>query len=431
MNSTENVVTSTETDDVVSYPIINVDEFEYCKLKVHYEADPDVIASKRDEAVAALRKVRVPGYRPGKAPDIAIKLKLKKEIDNFVARSMTMQVIDDVVFETDIKPIGFPRFSDIKVKNKTFKCDFELMRRPEFEVGDIKFEIPKPHIELDASQLAEKSLFDLRMRHGDVFPYEEEDFVEMGDQITFSFRALIDGEPFEGSIAEGELYEVGQGRWNGLDENLIGMKAGESRIFDLTFDESSEDLNGKTASVNVTVHMGTKRKPHPLNDEFCSKLGIEDVPSLMKHLQAAANNSIDHQRKDSIRSQVGIKLIENTPFEVPDFLVKEELNNIISNFAQSNLPIEMINKDDKLKEQAQRNVKLSLILDAIREKEPDSVLSNSEAQTQLFKHIQSRGQDPSALFGNKAMAPRLSMMIGVIKDEFTLQWVADQAVLVE
>lgn len=431
---TEHVAFLDDAQDI-EYPIVKVEEPEYCKLKVHYEADPEVVKGKIDEAVATLRKARVPGFRPGKAPDYAIKARLRPQINNYIAREMATHAIDDIVFETDMKPIGLPRFSNISVKNNKFKCDIELNRKPDLELGNFKFEIPKPRIETDAEALAEKSLFNLRLRVGESEPYEEDDVVELGDQITFSFYATVemDGkdEPFEGSVVEGELYSVGSNRWGGFDDKLLGMKADETREFKLTFETGPQELLGKTAHFTVTVHMGTKRKPHPINEEFYKLVGVENIEELMGKLRTISKASIDRNEKETIRSQVAIKLVEGHKFDIPQFMIEDEAKSIAAKHGVDYNSLFSEEEKKTFLEMGEKNVRLTLILDSIRDSEPDSVLNDTEAQNHLAQHLAAQGQDPKALFENKAFQPQMVELIANIKEEFTLQWVADQATLIE
>jgi len=128
--------------DEVKYPVVKIlEEPEYCKLKVHYEADPEVVIGKIDEAVAECRKLQVPGFRKGKAPDSAIKMRLRPQINQYVAREMATHAMDDIIFELDVKPIGHPKFSEIKISKNNFSCDVDFMKKPSFELGDLNFEV--------------------------------------------------------------------------------------------------------------------------------------------------------------------------------------------------------------------------------------------------------------------------------------------------
>jgi trigger factor len=348
---------------------------------------------------------------------------------------MATRAIDDFQFETDMKPIGVPKFSNISVKRDKFKCDIELNRKPDLELGNFKFEVPKPKLSLDAEALAEKSLFDMRLRVGDSEPYDDDDVVELGDQITFSFYATIevDGkdEPFEGSVVEGELYNVGSNRWAGFDDQILGMKAEETKEFDLTFDVGPEETLGKTAHFTVTVHMGTKRKPHPINDEFYKLVGVENIEELMNKLRSISKLSVDRSEKEAVRSQVAIKLVEGHEFEIPQFMIEDEAKSIAAKHGVDFRDLESDEDKKTFLDMGEKNVRLTLILDSIRDTEPDSVLNDTEAQNHLAQHLAAQGQNPEALFKNKAFQPQMLELIANIKEEFTLQWVAEQATLIE
>ena len=447
-----------ETQEETVYPVIKVEEPEYCKLKVYYEGDPVVVSEKIDEAIAALRKVKVPGFRQGKAPDQAIKIRLRPQINQFVAREMASLAIDDIIFETNFKIIGTPNFKNVDVKDRKFTCDIELSRKPDVTLGEFKFEIPKPARVLDEEALAEKSLLNLRKRVGETLPYEEDDFVEMGDEVTFSFTATIDvdgqPEPFDGSISEGEMYTIGTDRWGNWDSNLIGMKAGETKEFDFTFTTGPEELVGKSAHFSVDIHMGIKRKPHPINEDFYKIMGVENIEDLMNKLRVIAKSSIERSENESIRKQVAMRLVKSHDFEIPKFLTEDEAVYIAAqagNIYEPNVKptvlvkgrsagattmvgaVKDLSDDDKkqLLEVAEEQVRLSLILDSIRDAEPDSVLSDSEAHNSLANHLTQQGQDPNALFKNPAARPQLLSLLSTIKDEFTLQWVASQSTIIE
>lgn len=415
-----NVISSEE----VKYPVVKVlEEPEYCKLKVHYEADPEVVVSKIDEAVAECRKLQVPGFRKGRAPDSAIKMRLRPQINQYVVREMATHAIDDIIFELNIKPIGQPKFSDIKASKNNFACDVELIKKPDFELSELEFEVPKPSQE-DEDTIVEKSLYNIRCRIGGVEPYEENDVVENGDQVTFSFIATIDGEKFDGSIVDGELYTVGSNRWTGFDQNILGMKAEETKEFEFTFKDGL--LAEKTANFSVTIHMGTKPKPHPIDDEFFQIIGVKSIEELLNNLRSSAKFSIDRNSKMMIRNIISNQLLEKNKFEVPKIIIEQEAQYQAS---RAGLAFTSLSDADREKylEEAERNARLSLILDSVRDSEPDSVLNSMEARNAISGHIQAQGGNPELVLRNPAHA---AMLLSQVKDEFTLQWVADKAKII-
>lgn len=410
----------------VKYPQMQVEEPEFCKLQVHYVADPAVVESKVEEAIQTLRKIKIPGFRQGKAPDHAIKIKLKGQIDNYVANAMASHAIDDIVFENDIKIISRPDFSNVTLHGKTFHCDVSLFKKPSFELSNIKFDLEKPKQTQTEEDLVQKSIENLQKNLGEMQPYEETDSVAVGDQITFSFTSTIDGKPFDSSTMEGEFYQVGQDRWKGFDTYLIGMKADETREFDFVFEEGTGELSGKTAHFSVTIHMGTKVKSAEINDEFFTKLGVKDLEDLNEKLKQVSSATVKRNEVAYLRGQVARKLVDENVFEVPEIMVNREARTIAANSGISDF--ELLSKEelDRLSDQAKTSIRLSLIVDSIRDKEPDSILNDNEARGHLAQHLASQGQDPNKLFRDSKMQYQMATLMQQIKDEFTLQWVLDQ-----
>lgn len=411
----------------VKYPVVNVTEPEYCKLHVQYEADPVTVEDKINESLTYVRKLKVPGFRVGKAPDSALKLRLRPQINQFVAREMANQAIDDIQFETGCKIIGQPSCNDVKVNGNHFSCTIDLMKQPDVDLQTYKFDIPKPALGLDKVALTEHAIRNLRSRLGDVEPYEETDEVEFGDQITFSFTATIDGQPFDGSVVEGEMYMVGQNRWKGFDNYLVGMKADETREFDFIFEDAG-NLNEKTAHFTLTVHMGAKRKLHPLNDELFTQIGVKDLDELTEKLNVISARTVAQKEEEFLRNQVAIKLVEHNPVEIPNYLIEIESKNSLaaqSGINPADITVDLITPE--LLERSKKGIQLSFILDAIREVEPDAILNNSEVQQHLVNHPALQGQDIRELMKNQQFAQQVPMLVHSIKEEFTLQWVVSQS----
>lgn len=409
---------------------IQSNEVEYCKLLVSYTADPNVVKTKRDEFVSSLRKTHVKGFRPGKAPDYAIKAVLGRKLDVYVAEKMKSQAFDDIIFETEIKPIGVPKFEDVKINGNNFSCQMTVFKSPEFELKDYKFEIPKPDINIDIQADVESTLEHLRIQLGDVEPYGDNDFVNTGDQITISFTATVDGEPFEEGSSEGQLYVVGQNLLPGFDDNLLGASAGETRMFTQVIPEGVGDLSGKTAQFVVNVIMGAKKIPCALDDEFAKKLGSENVQALRDQIQRIAEAKASQAQNLKVRQQVAARLVEDHDFKAPGFLVDMEAQYLA---LQNNIDWSTLATEDKeiFTSQAEKSVKLSLILNSVRDKDPETVLTDMEMQGALHKKAALQNKDPKQFLVEAERNGSLLGMTSALRDEYTLQRIVDGVKLVD
>ena len=409
---------------------VQIKEIDYCKLEVLYKADPSVVAEKKEEVVSKFRGIQIPGFRKGKAPDSAIRLSLAKEISVNVAEQMKAQAYDDAVFEIESKPIGYPQFEDVSISGNNFSCKMTILKKPDFELGNFKYQVKNPIIEKDADTEVKESLRDLSIRFGDVEPYGDNDFVETGDQVTISFDASIDGKPFEGSFSEGQLYTVGQNSLKDFDDNLLGMSAGESRKFEIFFPESYPEIGGKTAQFEVTLNMGTKRIPCALDDNLAKQCGEQSFKDLEDKLSQIAQAKVKQSRLIKLRQEIAAKLVQEHDFKVPEFLENLEAQHIS---LQNGIDYSLLDDSEKdvFKKQAEKQVKLSLILDSVREQEPDSVLSDAEANNGIIKRAKMRGLDPKTYFVEAQKNGSLIGLLAGLKDEFTMQWIVDQAIILD
>ena len=402
---------------------VETKELEYCKLEVAYKADEETVKNKYQEAVESLRKIQIPGFRAGRAPDYAIKARCKDKIKSWTGRELITTAYDDIIFQTKMKTIGQPSVTEFSLKDNDFSCTMILHKKPDFDLKDYKgYEIPKPHMDRDVDAHIEKTIQDIRMRFAEVRPYQEGDLVDMGDQITMDYYSTCEGE--ETQKAEGILYGVGDNKLTGLDDNILGMAPGETREF-------NGNVDGKEAKCKVTLHMGMKRIPCPMDDELAQKVGLQNFDEVRTKIAVIANEQIRNQENNLIKQQIIARLLEANPFEVPAWLTKMEVQHILM---QNNLSDDTKLSDEERQvftDKANKQIRLSLILDSIRDAEPEAVLSDAEAVNALKQQVAMQGQEPEKFLIESQRSGRLHGMLAQLRDEFALQWLVKNSKIVE
>lgn len=415
---------------------VECEEFEYCKVKVHYEAPADLVEEKRDEAVAQIKKakVKIPGFRPGKATNSAIRSSMRNQINHMVTKELVAEAYDEVLFETQMKPIGYPQIHAKRLDGDAFSCDMTFLKKPDFDLGTYKgLEIPSPHIVTTVTEGTEKMIQELRLRHGDVVPYGDDDFVQLGDKVTMDVKGEIDGTLEESISKDGMLYTIGENTIEEFDNNIYGMKAGDEREFDIAFEDAEnivQNLRGKTAHFTVTVHMGTKIIPCPLDDELAKKINLETYDQLRSEVEGAVSAQLNRSKQEQIQQQVGKQLLENHDFEAPYWLVLMEAQKMA---AQNGLKWNELTDEqiDFVNSQSKDSVRLSLILDSIRDNEPDVVFSNQEILLKLKQHFEMNGQNAMEILSRAEKDGTLIGMIAALKDEATIHWIVENSNIVE
>jgi len=414
---------------------IQVNEVEYCKLNVHYEALADEIASKRDEVLKIFKNAPVPGFRKGKANMEAIKYHYKNQINDSLKRALAEEAFHNTLFEKNIKPLGSPNFNSLLLTNGKFICDFSMNKKPDFELGPYKnLEIPKPHNVMNPSVEAEKTLQELRVRFGDSVPFGEDDFVQQSDSVIVSYEGFVDGEKVDAlSTKQGELIKIGSSELAEFDTNLLGMKLGESREFDLVAPEGGlPSLSGKTIRFKCELSMGSKHTPSPLDDSLAKKVGRESFQELRDYVTNLSIAKVQENIQQLIREAVSNSLTSLNDFKVPEWLTSSEARYLA---AHSKLDWNLLKDEDKEKfiTLADKNVKLSLILDRIRDTEPEAQLSDQEA-LEIVKGFLSKNIKNMTLeeaINNMNKTGELQLLLARIKDENTVDYVAKNAKIVD
>jgi trigger factor len=404
---------------------IQVKELEYCKLHVSCVANGSEIETKRNEILKIFKKAPVPGFRKGKAGTQVIKSYYKAQIDDSLKKALAEEALHQSMFEKQFKPLSNPQFTEIFLQPTNFSCQFVIYKKPDLELQDWKsFEIPTPHQAMTQNDYAQKTLQELRVRHGDRVPFSEDNFIETGDVASVKYDAYVDGEKKEDlSSSEGDVLTVGSSRLADFDTNLLGMKVGETREFEVNISNSSKpEIDGKKVKFVVTLNMGMRVVPCPLDDEFAKKLGKNNLEELNEAVQQNAFAAIEGQNRAAKQNAISQRLVSGHDFQVPEWMAIKEAQHMA---ATSKLDWNTFT--DQTKEnyiaQSNKNIKLSLILEKIRDSEPEAQLSDSELIEVVRANLSTMTDKPlEEVMRDLNNAGYLQVLFNRIKDEYTLNF---------
>ena len=436
---------------------VQSNELEYCKFQVQYLSDPKDVEDKRNEALfelnKELKKRPLFGFRKGKAPLNLIKNKFKKEIENFVSPKMLAKAYEEILFETKIDPIGTPQIVRSELVNDKYFCEMYILGKPKFELGEYKnFEIPAWESEkiLSVKTSKQELMFEgylqqLREKHSELTPFEDSDELKMGDQATLDLRIIEDQEVENANIQEGILYTVGSGMYEGFDSELLGMKIDDSRLFDLKVKhqklktypvdrfckrptecqmlfgvcQCSDEVRAmpefKTLSFRVKLNMGLRPVPCSSDEELAERVGEASFEGLKTKILAHCEQEVKRMEKINLQQAVSEKLLSNHQFKIPDWLISGETEQLCKT-AGVKEPTEQLIK------QAEKNVRLSLILEEIRTKEPDAQVSDMELINLLKRQVK---DDPKLgqLIVEMEKSGQIGMWLAQSRVNFVLDWV--------
>jgi trigger factor len=203
---------------------------------------------------------------------------------------------------------------------------------------------------------------------------------QKGDRVTISFQGTQDGQPFEGGSAEDVPMLLGSGRFiPGFEDHLIGLKAGDTRTFDLKFpdDYPATPLAGKDATFAVTVKTVEAPGEITLNDDFAKSLGLDSLAKLRDALRERLQREHASASRQKVKRALLDQLDERHKFEPPPTLVEQEFNNVWSaienDLKQQNRTFaDEGTTEEKAREEyrgiAERRVRLGLVIAEIGDK---------------------------------------------------------------
>lgn len=318
-------------------------------------------------------QVRISGFRPGKVPLKEIRRRYGNAVRAEVAGELMQASFVEAVQKESLSPAGSPSLEVVKMDpgiDFEFTATFEVF--PSIDTADfsqVSLKSPSAKITDDNLQAMVERLQEQRTTFEVV-----ERAAAQGDQVKADFWGTAEGESVPGTDGEGVEFRLGQGQMiEDFDTGVIGMRAGETKEFDATFpkDYRAQDLQDKTIQFKVTVHEVKQSKVPQLDDEFFKGFGVEEggETAFRAEVQSNMQREMDAAIKNQIKQQVMDELERLHEFQLPHAVVHKEIHvlkdQMLGQFqtaGQSKMP-EL--PDDLFKDQAEKRVKVGLVVNAI------------------------------------------------------------------
>lgn len=365
-------------------------------------ADIDVEVQSRLKRLT--RTVRIDGFRPGKVPLTVVVKQFGPQVRQEVLGDTLQKTFGDAVTQQNLRVAGYPKFDAAPpadgASDFSYSATFEVY--PEVVVGDVaKASVTRATLEISEAEI-DKTLDIMRKQR---VSYEAVDrAAENGDRVTMDYVGTIDGVEFAGGKSQDQSVVLGDGRFlPEFEKSLPGMKAGESKKFDLKFpdDYAGKEVAGKTAVFEVTVKAVAAPKLPVIDAEFAKSLGVEDgdLTKMRAEIRGNLEREVKARLKAKTKERVMDALMEVTKMEVPKALVEMEIERL-QQMARQDLAARGIPVNENIplpadifEKQAQRRVTLGLILSEVvrghnLQAKPEQVRALVEEQAQSYEHPQ-------------------------------------------
>jgi trigger factor len=387
-----------------------VEKLSPTRVRINVEVPFTELQPDFDKAYKELAKqVRLPGFRPGKAPAKLLEARIGKEamLDQVVGDAVPGRYTEAVT-SSDVRPLGQP---EIEITNKEYGQDLtftaEVDVRPEIELPDLDgLKITVDPIEVTDEEV-DTELQNLRARFGTLKGVERA--AENGDFVSIDVSATVDGEDVPEAKTEGLSHEIGSGQLiEGLDEAIIGLKEGETRVFTTTL--AAGEHAGQEAQVTVTVKSVKERELPEPDDEFAQLASeFDTIDELKNSLTEQVQRVKRIQQAEQIRDKALEVLLEQVEVPLPEKIVQAQVDDALHNAIHS-LDHDETQFEEALQAQgssreefdadnrtnAEKAVKTQLLMDAIADK-LDIQVGQNDLTERLVLMSRQYGMEPQQL----------------------------------
>ena len=385
------------------------------------------------------KKFNIPGFRKGKVPMNMVKKFYGVEVLFDDAINACIDKTYGVALEeNNVRPVDYPQIEVVEVgEGKDLVYKAKVTTYPEVTLGDYKgLEVEEVSYEVKEEDI-EKQLADMQARNARV-ETKEEGTVENGNIAVIDFKGFIDDVAFEGGEGKDYPLEIGSGSFiDNFEEQLVGLKVGESKDVNVTFPEAygKEDLNGKPAKFEVTVKEIKVKELPALDDEFAKEVSeFDTLEELKADLKEKAVKANELRAKREMEEKVINAVVDNAKVEIPEAMINREVENMVRDLemrlGQQGLSLEQYyeftgSTEDKMKyymkENAERKVKTDLVMSAVTEAEAiEATEEELKAKAEEVAKMYSNGAETEKMVDLLLNAQRAALELDV-KREKTLK----------
>ncbi|MEE1377199.1 MAG: trigger factor [Oribacterium sp.] len=382
---------------------VKVENLEKNMAKLTVEVDNAEFLKAIDVAYKKNRnKFNLPGFRKGKAPkEMIMKMYGPQVFFEDALNEILDKTYPEAAKESGLEIVSRPEIGVEQIgmdQNVIYTATVAV--KPEVTLGEYKgVTVEKAETTVSAKEVNEKLAAELE-KNARVVEVERE--IKKDDIANIDFVGSVDGVEFEGGKGEDYPLTIGSGTFiPGFEDQLIGHKAGETVDVKVTFPENygAKDLAGKEALFVTTIKTVKEKQVPAADDEFASEVSeFDTLDEYKKDLKKTLKEEKEKAATTTNERNVIAKVVENASVEIPAPMLEAQLDNMLYDYqtrlAQQGIPMDQYLKitgqtveqiKDQMKESAEKNLKTSLVIEAIMEKENITVAE--ERVDEEFKKI--------------------------------------------
>lgn len=387
------------------------------------------------------RTAKVPGFRPGKVPYKILEQQFGTQAHQEVLGDELHRSFAEAAQANNLKVAGYPNFeiktTDFNAPQIEYSATFEVY--PDVVIGDVSAENIERIVFTLSDADIDSTIDTLRKQRAVFEPANRA--AQNEDQVRIDFSGKLDGVVFEGGEAKDLALQLGVGRMlPDFEKAIIGMKAGETKSFDMTFPEDyhGKDVAGKKVTFTIVLHSVEAPRLPELDAEFVKGLGIADGDVAKLKAEIRNNLKIEAERRIKVRNKDNAMdaLLKVAQLEAPKALVESESQRIMQQTMKDmqgrgmNIPKGMQLPANLFAERAIKRVKLGLILEALV-KQNNLQAKPEQVKALIAEHAQSYEKPEEIVRWYAADAARLRDVENLALEDNVVDWLMSHAKVID
>jgi trigger factor len=419
---------------------VTVENLAPCKKLLRVEVE----AAEVDKALEAAtlefqRSVRLPGFRPGKAPRHLVAKIHCRDIEEETKRRLVSEAYRDAIKQQKLHVVANPDIEEIQFgRGQPLQFATTVETAPEFELPEYKGLAAKRELVVVTDEDVERALLvlrDQRAAYNDVArPIQSDDYVVVNMNGTCDGKPITEAAPTARGLAEKKktwIHVAQDSFLPGFTEQLVGAQKGENRAVNVVFPAnfSPAELAGKPAVFDVEI-LEVKEKALPeADDAFAQAFGAENAAKLREGVRQDLQNELNYKQKRAVREQLIKAMVDQVTCELPESMVSETTRSVVFDLVRENTQRGIAKEAiDAQKDQifayaansAKQRVKVAFVLGRIADKESIGV-DDREVSERIIALAQQNNIKPERLV--KQLQERDG--IGEVRDQILTSKVLD------
>jgi trigger factor len=314
---------------------IDVEQTAPCVRRLTIEIPAESVNRELDTTYKNLQKrVRLPGFRPGKVPLRILEKQYRHAAEQEVLQKLVPGALSEALTQENLRAVGEPQIDQMHlVRGQPLQFVSTVQIVPEFEVSDYRgWEFERRIPEVSEGHI-DDALERLRERHAALQTVEGRP-VQAGDVAIINYQGFLHERPVPGMEQKGVVIEVGDERFlPDLEQGLIGMEEGQEKAILLHFSDDHQDdtLAGRAVECQVQVTEIKEKVLPDLDDEFAREYEeAESLAALRERVRDDLEHAARQQADDGLRSEILARLVAENPIEIPERLVQDQMRHMLA-----------------------------------------------------------------------------------------------------